>query len=293
MALTDKLTAIGDAIRQKSGTTDLIALKDMPSRIIGLPTGGGDTENDAVRQSIVDFFACTSDGSSEALQTFTLPKEATRIPQYGFYYRIALNDFKIETNYAPLKLIDEFAFAYCSNLKSFPFQAPLETINANGFRDCYVLDVEEFPSSLHTIGGSAFRNCYALTLSKGYPASVTAVGNNTFQNCKALAITSLPEGVTSVGNYAFSSACNSDTTRDIFTFPSTITSIGNQAFAYQNFKKYRFLGTPTSIHNSAFSYSQAITDIYVPWGQNAVANAPWGATNATIHYNTAPDEVIT
>ena len=33
MALTDKLTAIGNAIREKEGSTGLIALSDMPSRI--------------------------------------------------------------------------------------------------------------------------------------------------------------------------------------------------------------------------------------------------------------------
>ena len=47
MALTDKLTAIGDAIREKEGSTGLIPLSDMPSRIQALSTGG---DNDPVRQ---------------------------------------------------------------------------------------------------------------------------------------------------------------------------------------------------------------------------------------------------
>jgi hypothetical protein len=33
MALIDKLSAIGDAIREKNGTTDLIPLGDMPAAI--------------------------------------------------------------------------------------------------------------------------------------------------------------------------------------------------------------------------------------------------------------------
>ena len=41
MALTDKLTAIGNAIRSKTGGTDLIPLADMPAAIEGIPTGGG------------------------------------------------------------------------------------------------------------------------------------------------------------------------------------------------------------------------------------------------------------
>lgn len=40
MALTDKLTAIGDAIREKTGETDLIPLADMPDKIKGIEGGG-------------------------------------------------------------------------------------------------------------------------------------------------------------------------------------------------------------------------------------------------------------
>lgn len=42
MALTDKLTAIGDAIREKNGTTKLIPLADMPQAIRNI--SGGETE---------------------------------------------------------------------------------------------------------------------------------------------------------------------------------------------------------------------------------------------------------
>jgi hypothetical protein len=47
--------------------------------------------------------------------------------------------------------------------------------------------------------------------------------------------------------------------------------------------------TPTTIDGGAFRRATALTDIYVPWSEGAVANAPWGATAATIHYNTAFD----
>lgn len=48
MALTDKLTAIGNAIREKNGTTELIPLVDMPQAILDIVSGGG-----AVYESIV------------------------------------------------------------------------------------------------------------------------------------------------------------------------------------------------------------------------------------------------
>lgn len=40
--------------------------------------------------------------------------------------------------------------------------------------------------------------------------------------------------------------------------------------------------------STAFS-SSTLTDIYVSWGEGEVAGAPWGATNATIHYNYTED----
>lgn len=41
MALIDKLTAIGNAIREKTGTTDLIPLANMPQAILNIEGGGG------------------------------------------------------------------------------------------------------------------------------------------------------------------------------------------------------------------------------------------------------------
>ena len=87
----------------------------------------------------------------------------------------------------------------------------------------------------------------------------TKVRDYAFYYCKNLALTSLPESLTSIGNYAFYSC-------------TSLTSI-------------TFKGTPSSIMSSAFNGCTNLTDIKVPWAEGAVANAPWGATNATITYN--------
>jgi hypothetical protein len=41
MALINKLSAIGDAIREKTGKTELLTLDVMPEEIRGIETGGG------------------------------------------------------------------------------------------------------------------------------------------------------------------------------------------------------------------------------------------------------------
>ena len=44
-----------------------------------------------------------------------------------------------------------------------------------------------------------------------------------------------------------------------------------------------------SISYRAFHNDTSIQNIYVPWSEGVVANAPWGATNATVHYDTVYD----
>ena len=85
-----------------------------------------------------------------------------------------------------------------------------------------------------------------------------AIRDYAFYDCTNLALTSLPSGITSIGSYAFASCPN-------------LVSI-------------TFEGTPENIKNSAFADCDNLTTINVPWAEGAVANAPWGATNATINY---------
>ena len=48
MALIDKLSAIGDAIREKTGKDDLLTLEQMPGEIQAIETGGGDLPEEAL-----------------------------------------------------------------------------------------------------------------------------------------------------------------------------------------------------------------------------------------------------
>ena len=91
------------------------------------------------------------------------------------------------------------------------------------------------------------------------PNDLSAIGNFAFYDCTNLALTSLPEGITSIGYGAFYNCTN-------------LTSI-------------TFKGMPTSINYTAFQNCTNLKTINVPWAEGAVANAPWGATNATINYN--------
>lgn len=114
------------------------------------------------------------------------------------------------------------------------------------------------------------------------PDGITRIGGYAFSDCSNLALTSLPSGITSIGNYAFQNCSNLALT----SLPSGITSISNYAFYNcTGLTELTFEGTPTTIHNKAFDTCVNLKTINVPWAEGEVANAPWGATNATINYN--------
>lgn len=70
-------------------------------------------------------------------------------------------------------------------------------------------------------------------------------------------------------------------------FPSTLTTIGNFAFyKCTGLTSVTIPAAVTSISTNAFQLCNNLTDIYVPWAEGEVAGAPWGAANATIHYDT-------
>lgn len=71
-----------------------------------------------------------------------------------------------------------------------------------------------------------------------------------------------------------------------FTIPANCIQIFNKAFdGDTSLTSVTFLGTPSFISGNVFRGLTALADIYVPWASGAVDGAPWGAINATIHYN--------
>ena len=90
----------------------------------------------------------------------------------------------------------------------------------------------------------------------------------------------MPEGLTTIGDSAFEKSGLTS-----ITVPSSVTTIKYNAFGSCDLISVKFKGTPTSIHSMAFNGCTNLTTINVPWAEGEVANAPWGATNATINYN--------
>lgn len=129
------------------------------------------------------------------------------------------------------------------------------------------------------IRANLFQNDTVLT-SISMP-KVKSIGDYAFQNCSNLALTSLPNNLETIGSRSFAGCKNTFT-----SFPSSLKSIGARAFYYNSsLTSLTFEGTPTSIASGVFDGCKNLITINVPWAEGEIANAPWGATNATINYN--------
>ena len=155
-----------------------------------------------------------------------------------------------------LTSIGNYAFHSFTNLALTSLPDGVTSIGNYAFSDCTNLALTSLPDGVTTIGNNAFYRCPNLAL-KSMPASLTSIGIEAFAGCTNLALISLPAGVTTISDYAFQGCTN-------------LTEV-------------RFEGTPSSI--SSIVFGNNLISIKVPWAEGAVANAPWGATNATITYN--------
>ncbi len=192
------------------------------------------------------------------------------------------------------KGIASSVFSNCSSLESITIPDRVTSIGQDAFYKCSSLESITIPDSVTSIGKEAFYNCSSLT-SVTIPDSVTSIGSGAFYECsslKAVYITDIaawcnisfgstvanplyfaknlylnnelvtdlviPDGVTSIGNYAFDN-CSSLTS---ITIPGSVTSIGYCAF--YNCSSLTSITIPdsvTSIGDYAFEYCSSLTSV--------------------------------
>ena len=142
MALTDKLTAIADAIRGKTGGTEELTLDQMAVEIEGI-SGGGDTtqEDGIVEQTITEY----------------TNNRVTKVGQ---------NTFRNWTNLRSVSMkecteIEGDAFNGCTNLSSVFFPS-LTAIKTRGFHQTGLVEVTDANFPKLTYLTQCFNNCASL-----------------------------------------------------------------------------------------------------------------------------------
>ena len=185
-------------------------------------------------------------------------------------------------NTYPVTSIGYHAFFDCSGLTSVTIPNSVTSIGDYAFWGCSGLTSVTIPNSVTSIGSSAFSGCSGLT-SVTIPNSVTSIGSSAFSGCSGLTSvkvesdnpkydsrnncnaiietssntiifgcmnTTIPNSVTSIGEYAFSS-CSGLTS---VTIPNSVTSIGKYSFYDCRSLTSVIIGSGvTSIGDNAFS----------------------------------------
>ena len=143
------------------------------------------------------------------------------------------------------------------------------------------LDPRENPAAKQE-SAKALKALIERTITEFYvPEGITQLGAYAFGYCQNLKSITIPEGVTVLSGSTF----NNCTALEEVVIPASVETVFNNCFnVCTALKKVTFLGTPKLVQDPAFNKCTALVDIYVPWAEGEVADAPWGATNAVIHY---------
>ena len=207
-----------------------------------------------------------------------IPNSVISIGDYSFSGCSGLTSINIPES---VTSIWSNAFSGCSGLTSINIPNSVTRLSNRAFYGCQNLTSITIPNSVTSIGDEAFRGCYFAknlcinksTLSSSnnwgaalYEGEETSDGllikDNIIMRCRSRVTSiTIPEGVTSIGNSAFS-GCSSLIS---VTIPNSVTSIGNYAFrSCIGLISVTIPNSVTSIGSSAFSGCTGLTSITIP-----------------------------
>jgi hypothetical protein len=109
-----------------------------------------------------------------------------------------------------------------------------------------------------------------------FPKDITSIGYNALKGTNLSSVT-IPEGVTTIGSYAFHSVSS---LKNII-FPSTLKSIERYAFAYcYGLTELRLPPSVKTIDSYAFYYCSSLTEVRIPSSITSIGNSAFENCNS-------------
>ena len=319
VTIPDSVTSIGSCAFYGCASLTSVTIPDSVTSIGGSAFYGCTSLTSVTIPDSVTSIGGSAFYNCKSLTSVTIPGSVTSIGWSAFYGCASLTSVTIPDS---VTSIGGSAFYGCTSLTSVTIPDSVTSIGGSAFYNCKSLTSVTIPGSVTSIGWSAFYGCASLT-SVTIPDSVTSIGNCAFASCTSLtgiwvaegnshyandasgvlfnkdkttlvqcpgafAAYTIPNSVTSIGEYAFSH-CTSLTS---VTIPNSVTSIGEHAFSYcTSLTSVTISDSVTSIGEYAFYDCTSLTDVYY-----AGSEAQWKAISissnrnddlltANIHYN--------
>ena len=145
--------------------------------------------------------------------------------------------------------VEEDTSGTCGDNLTWTLADGVLTISGSGAMENYWYDTSPFPFEKSDIK--------TIVINEG----VTSIGNFVFSSFKGLTGITIPASVTSIGEYAFS-WCSS---LEEVTILGSMTSIGFRAFNYcSSLEEVTMLGSVTSIEGQAFVNCSSLEEITIP-----------------------------
>ncbi len=175
------------------------------------------------------FDGCATLGSIE------LPNSVTSLGSNSFRACALLTTATLGNS---LETINDQAFYGCVLLSGIVIPDSATSIGNRAFYQCRMLETVDFGDNVATIGDSAFYDCTKLS-SVTLPNAITAIGTSAFYGCSS--VTSYTIGASSP-NYSSAEGVlfnktqtqlinyPAGNTRTTYTIPDSVTSVGNYAF---------------------------------------------------------------
>ena len=126
--------------------------------------------------------------------------------------------------------VSNYAFAFCSGLRSLSLPTSLSDIGTGAFEYCVSLEDIVIPNSVSHIGIGALSGCFRLKTVR-LSSSLDTIPSGLFSDCYQLKEVEIPEGVVYVGHSVFANCYMLEN----IIFPSTLKKIGNEAKKYFQF----------------------------------------------------------
>lgn len=261
---TSKLTNLANAIRNKTGEVKLYTIDEMIEKINGM--------------------------SSSVLTSLDVTTNGTYTPESGVD---GFNQVTVDVNpdLRPLSVTENGSYqpdgfdGYSEVDVNVPQRFTLQTIaDKSALKNLGEITISAPTFTATMVNGWDFETLHL-------PDTVRFDGNFPFSDVVGMKYIDIPKAENLAGTfYGKRNFLGTYGDGDGVVKLKNVTRLDSSSFyACNNIHTVYFYKKATGINSTTFR-GAGVRDIYVPWSEGEVANAPWEANNATIHYDTVYDE---